>query len=95
MEKAVKISSRLPVLEVHNLISFLVQKLKAPFIFKCRIVRNYNFLVITYSITGGMASNQTATSSQKGALSGTFGPSRLLDVPKPRAGISKGKYAFM
>ena len=33
--------------------------------------------------------------SQGGNVSGTFGPGRLLGVPKPRAGLSNGKFSFM
>ena len=46
-------------------------------------------------ILGGTSSNQTATSSRGGAVNGAFGPSRLLGAPKPRTGISGGKFAFM
>ena len=54
-----------------------------------------NFLVIFSPKPGGMASNQSATSSRGGATSGAFGPSRLMEIPKGRSGIRQGKFGFM
>ena len=38
---------------------------------------------------------ETGGLSQGGNVNGTFGPGRLLGVPKPRAGLSNGKFSFM
>ena len=42
-----------------------------------------------------MLSLGKATSTGGGSVGSVFGPKRLMGVPKPRAGITGGKFGFM
>merc|ERR1719273_482420 len=56
---------------------------------------NSKKLKSTSSLRGGKTFSQTATSTRGGNVASTFGPTRLLGMPKTRPGIGGGKYSFM